>query len=92
MTIPALLFGFLIASLIGALYHLARDGGFWRLLLYLALAWAGFAAGHFLATWLGWVFLPIGDLNLGAAMTGGLVFLGVGDWLSRIEIKRQSKV
>jgi uncharacterized membrane protein len=92
MSLPALILGLVIASLYGALYHLVRDGGFWRLVLYLILSWLGFAAGHFLATWLGWVFLPIGDLNLGAAMTGGLVFLGVGDWLSRIEIKRQSKV
>jgi hypothetical protein len=92
MYLPALILGLVIASLCGALYHLVRDGGFWRLALYLGLSWAGFAAGHFLADWLGWVFLPIGELNAGPATLGSLIFLGAGDWLSRIEIKRQSKV
>jgi len=92
MSTPALLIGFLIASLYGALYHLARDGGFWRLLLYLLLAWAGFAAGHYLGLWLNWVLLPLGSWNFGAATIGSLIFLGLGDWLSRMEIKRKSKV
>jgi hypothetical protein len=92
MTIPSLLFGFLIASLYGALYHLARGGRFWRLLLYLLLAWMGFAAGHYLGLWLNWILLPLGAWNFGAATIGSLIFLGAGDWLSRIEIKRQSKV
>ena len=92
MTIPALLFGFLIASLYGALYHLARGGGFWRLLFYLALGWAGFAAGHYAGAWLNWSLLPLGAWNFGAATIGSLIFLGAGDWLSRIEYKRKSKV
>jgi uncharacterized membrane protein len=92
MFIPALILGLIIASLYGALYHLVRDGGFWRLVLYLVLSWIGFAAGHSLATWLGWMFLPIGEVNVGPATIGSLVILGAGDWLSRIEIKRQSKV
>jgi hypothetical protein len=92
MYLPALILGLVIASLCGALYHLVRDGGFWRLALYLGLSWAGFAAGHFLAAWLGWDFLRVGDLLVGPALVGSLIFLGAGDWLSRIEIKRQSKV
>ena len=92
MSIPALILGFVIASLYGALYHLARDGGIWRLVFYLALAWAGFAAGHFAGVWLGWEFFPLGELNLGAATIGCLVMLGAGDWLSRIERPRKSKV
>jgi hypothetical protein len=85
MTIPAAIFGFLIASLCGALYHLARGGRGWRLPLYLILAWAGFAAGHLVGAWFGWPFLKLGALNTGAATIGSLVFLGLGDWLSRME-------
>ena len=92
MTTPALLYGFLIASLYGTLYHLLRGGKFWRLVFYLLLAWAGFAAGHFLGEWQNWVFVPFGPWNFGMATIGSLVFLGVGDWLSRIEFKRESKV
>ena len=92
MTMPALLIGLLIASLYGAVFHLARDGGFWRLLFYLLLAWMGFAAGHYLGLWLNWVLFPLGAWNWGAATIGSLFFLGLGDWLSRIEYKRKSKV
>jgi len=35
MNIPTLLFALLVGLLYGALYHLLRGGGFWRLLLYL---------------------------------------------------------
>ena len=92
MSIPALILGFVIASLYGALYHLMRDGGIWRLMFYLVLAWAGFTTGHFVGAWLGWEFFPLGLLNLGTATLGSLVFLGAGDWLSHIERPRKSKV
>ncbi len=92
MTIPAVLFGFVIASLYGALYHLIRGGTGLRLLMYLALAWAGFAAGHLAGLWRGWTLLPLGPLNLGVETIGSLLFLGLGDWLSRIKANRETKV
>ena len=85
MTIPSLLFALLIACLYGALYHLLRGGGFWRLALYLGLSVLGFAAGHLIGLWRGWVFLPLGSLNLGMSSIGSLLILMIGDWLSRIE-------
>ncbi|HVN16900.1 MAG TPA: hypothetical protein VMT73_14250 [Anaerolineales bacterium] len=92
MTIPALILGFLISSLYGALYHLLRGGNFWRMVMDLALAWAGFAAGHYLGLWRGWILFPLGPLNLGVATIGSLLFLGLGDWLSHIEVKQKTKV
>ncbi len=94
LPIPTLMLGFIIASLYGALYHLVRGGGFWRMMLYLLLSWIGFTAGHFMGEWLNWIFLPVGLLDLGPATIGSLIMLGVGDWLSRIEItpeRRASK-
>jgi hypothetical protein len=85
MTLPTLLFALLIALLYGALYHLLRGGGFWRLLLYLGLSVLGFAAGHLVGLWRGWIFLPLGSLNLGASSAGSIIILVIGDWLSRIE-------
>jgi hypothetical protein len=41
----------------------------------LLLSWMGFAAGHILAAWRGWVFLPIGPLNFGLASLGSLLIL-----------------
>ena len=86
MTIPSLIFAFLIASLYGVLYHLIRGGELGRLLLFLIFGWAGFAAGYLLGTWQGWVLLPVGELNLGLSTLGSLLFLVVGDWVSRIRI------
>jgi hypothetical protein len=85
MTLPTLLFALLIALLYGALYHLLRDGGFWRLILYLVLSVLGFTAGHLVGLWRGWVFLPLGSLNLGMSTIGSILILLIGDWLSRIE-------
>lgn len=85
MTFPALMFGFVMASLYGTLYHLIRGGIPWRLLLYLFLSWMGFAAGHLLGGWLGLRLPQIGPLHAVAGTIGSLLFLGLGDWLSRIE-------
>ncbi len=78
----------IIAVLIGALFHLWRNGGFWRLVFYLFLSIAGFFAGHWIGTWRGWVLFPVGPLNLGTAVIGSLVLLGIGDWLSLVNIRR----
>lgn len=92
MTLPTLLFALLIALLYGALYHLLRGGGFWRLALYLGLSVVGFAAGHLVGLWRGWVFFPLGSLNLGMSSAGSIIILVIGDWLSRFESNEKSKV
>ena len=84
MTFPALLFGFLLASFYGALFHLYRGGGIGRLFYYLVLSWAGFSAGQFLAASMGWVFLSVGSLHVGLASAGSLLFLIAGYWLSLV--------
>jgi hypothetical protein len=89
MTLPALLFGFIVSTLYGAAFHLWRGGGAGRLILYLVLGWAGFWIGHIAAGWLGWTFGSLGPLHLGMATLTSLVFLGLGYWLSLIEIERR---
>ena len=86
MTIPSLIFAFLIASLLGFLYHLIRGGGLGRMLLFLIFGWVGFAVGHLVGIWQDWVLFPVGELNLGISTVGSLLFLGVGDWISRIQM------
>ncbi|PWB71305.1 MAG: hypothetical protein C3F07_14445 [Anaerolineales bacterium] len=92
MTIPAFLFALLIALLYGAIYHFLRGGGLGRLLLYLILSILGFVAGHLVGLWRGWIFFPLGSLNLGVSSIGSVVMLLIGDWLSRIESNPESKV
>jgi hypothetical protein len=87
VTIPALAFGLLVASLYGALFHFLRGGGLPRLLLYLVLAWLGFGAGQLLAEWRGWLLIPLGPLDLGLGSLGSWLFLFVGHWLSLVEIR-----
>ncbi len=45
MILSVLLYGFLFATLMAALFHLWRDGGLGKLILYLLASWAGFLAG-----------------------------------------------
>ncbi len=89
MTLPSFLFGMLIATLLGAIFHFWRRGGLGRLLLYLLLSWIGFWAGHFFASRLGWTFDSLGPLHLGSAALGALVFLFLGYWLSLVEVEKQ---
>ncbi|HLO30428.1 MAG TPA: hypothetical protein VK249_14885 [Anaerolineales bacterium] len=92
MTLPAFLLALLIALLYGALYHLIRDRGFWRLLLYFGLSVVGFVIGHLIGLWRGWIFIPLGPLNFGLSSVGSILFLICGDWLSQIEAGGESKV
>ncbi len=87
MTVPSLLLALLLTLTYGALYHLLRGGGLGRLILYFVLSMLGFAAGHLIGAWRGWVFLPLGLLNLGMSSAGSVLFLLVGDWFSRVEAK-----
>ena len=92
MTLPSILFGIVIALLIGTLYHFLRDGGGWRLLLYLGLSIFGFAVGQLLGTWRGWNLFMLGSLNLGMGIVGSILFLAGGEWLSRIDVNKKSSV
>lgn len=87
MTLPSLLFGFVVALLIGAVFHLFLGGGLGRLFLYLILSLIGSAAGQWVGSWRNWNLFPIGTLNLGMAIVGSLVFLVVGYWFSLVKIR-----
>jgi hypothetical protein len=86
MSLPHLLFGIVLSTLYGAAFHLWRGGGVGRLALYLILGWAGFWVGHFLGNYLGWTFGSIGPLRLGSATLSSITFLGLGYWLSLVEV------
>lgn len=89
MSFPAILFGLLISSLYGAVFHLWRGGGLGRLVLYMLLGWAGFWIGQFIAARWGWTFGSLGPLHLGMASIVSLLFLGIGYWLSLVEVDRK---
>ena len=89
MSLPSILFGLLLSTLYGAVFHLWRGGSLGRLLLYMILGWAGFWSGQLLAARLGWTFGSLGPLHLGMATLLSLIFLAVGYWLSLVEVERK---
>jgi len=92
MTFPTFLFATLIALLYAAIYHFIRGGSGWRFLLYIGLSIAGLFAGHWFGATLGWNIFLIGPLNLGMGTLGSILFLVIGEWLSRIELRKKSSV
>ncbi len=93
MQIQTILFGILLSSLLGAVFHIWKGGQLWRLLVFLALAWAGFWAGHFLGQELGVEFLKVGPLNTGFAVLLCLIALFGGYYLifGRLEASAKKK-
>jgi len=85
MTIPAILLGFLLSSLLAACFHIIFGGGAAHFLFYLILSWIGFWSGNFMGEYLGWSFVRIGPINLGFSTIGCGIFLIFGRWLSRVE-------
>ena len=85
MNISSYLFGFILATLLGALFHLWRDGGIFRLLLFLALSWVGFLIGHLASSTLGFNFLSVGPVNLAGGIIGSVAFLFLGHWFTQVQ-------
>jgi hypothetical protein len=88
MTFPAIVFSFFLASLFGSLLHLWRNGGLFRLVLYLVLSWIGFFGGQILAETLSIRFLEMGTIHLGMGILGSLACLGLGYWLSLMDTEQ----
>ena len=89
MPIPTIVFGILLSTLYGGLYHLIRGGPIRKLLLFLVLAWAGFWLGDTLGWLLGWNFGQIGIMNAGMGTILAFVFMGVGDLVGLILQRRK---
>jgi uncharacterized membrane protein YeaQ/YmgE (transglycosylase-associated protein family) len=87
MTLPSVALSLVCSLLIGSLFHLVVDGGAARLLLYMLLSIAGFAAGQWIASSQDLTLLPIGPVQLGPAILGSLVVLIVGHWLSKVNMQ-----
>lgn len=85
MTLPSLIFALVLASLCGVLFHVLRGGTGWRLLFYIMVSALGFAFGQLISVWRGWGLFTFGALDIGMGAIGSVLFLLIGEWLSRIE-------
>lgn len=85
MNVATYIFGWVMATLLGAVFHLWKDGGFWKLVIYIVLSWIGFFLGHFIAKSAGFNFMNVGSLYFGGGIIGSIIILFAGHWFSRIE-------
>ncbi len=81
MTLPAFVFGALLATLYGSLFHLWKGGSPLRLLADLIFAWLGFWGGQALAAAQGWQWGMVGPLHFLVASLFALVALAGGHLL-----------
>ncbi len=85
MTLPAFLFGVLVATFMGAAFHVWKGGSFSKLLIDLVVSWLGFWLGHFAGVSAGLAIGTLGPLRLGSAVMGAIIFLSLGYWLFQEE-------
>jgi uncharacterized membrane protein YjjP (DUF1212 family) len=83
-------FAFMIATLLGAGFHLIFGGDFRRLALYLLCSWAGFGLGHLLGILLDINTFNIGTLRIFPAIMGSIIALIVAYSLSSGRAKRRT--
>ena len=72
---PTLIFGFILATLFGAMFHLIFGGDSRRLALFLLAGWAGFGLGHVVGVLFNIDLLNIGTLRIVAASVGAFITL-----------------
>lgn len=72
---PSVTFGFILATLFGAAFHLIVGGDARRLALFLLAGWVGFALGHIFGTVFQVNMLNIGTLRIFTASLGSIIAL-----------------
>jgi len=88
---PTLTFGFIVATLLGAGFHLAVGGGARRLALFLAAGWIGFAAGHLVGLLFEINLLSIGATRFFPAAIGAGLALFFAYVLTKPQSSRSSR-
>jgi hypothetical protein len=87
---PGLTFGFILATLLGAIFHLIFGGDARRLALFLLAGWLGFGLGQVLGLLFEINIFTVGSLRMLSAVTGTLVALTVARFMSSNRIRRRS--
>ncbi len=88
MPSPPIVFGFLLATLYGAAFHVMFGGSTRQLALYLLASWLGFAVGQIFGAVFEVNALAIGALNTLTATFGAWLALFATRFLSGRETKR----
>lgn len=75
MPSPIFVFAFVVATLIGAVFHFVFGGDARRMALFLLAGWIGFALGHAAGRSFDIAIYPIGELRIIPAIIGALFTL-----------------
>lgn len=86
---PGLTFGFLLATLVGAAFHLIFGGDARRLAIFLLAGWVGFGLGQLFGILFEIDLFSIGSLRLFTAVFGALLALGVVQMLTAGQSRRR---
>ncbi len=70
MPTPAVTFGFILATIYGAVFHLVVGGDIRRLALYLLAGWLGFAVGDLTGALLDVTLFKTGQIHMLSATVG----------------------
>jgi len=88
---PLFVFAFIVATMIGAAFHLIIGGDARRLALFLLASWIGFAIGQFTTVTLGLELFTIGDLRMLGASIGAFILLSLAHVLTTGRSRRSSR-
>jgi hypothetical protein len=72
---PIFTFAFIIATLLGAAFHLIVGGDARRMALFLLASWLGFAMGQSLGVGSGVDWIVVGEIYILTAVLGSLMML-----------------
>jgi uncharacterized membrane protein YeaQ/YmgE (transglycosylase-associated protein family) len=87
---PTLTFGFIVATLLGASFHLVLGGDVRRLALFLLSGWVGFAAGHLAGNAFDVNVMNVGALRFFPAVIGALVALVLAHAVTSKQTQRRT--
>ena len=72
---PTTIFGFILATLFGAAFHIFVGGDARRLALFLLAGWVGFGLGHLVGVIFSINVFNIGTLHIATAVLGAVMAL-----------------
>jgi hypothetical protein len=87
---PILTFSFILATLLGAAFHVVLGGDARRLVLFLLASWGGFAFGQFVGVTFGIDVFAIGTLRVVSASVGALAALVAISFLTSRRMRKRT--
>ena len=82
LNIPVLIFGSLIALLIGSTIHLIAGGKFIRLFFSMIFSWIGFWIGNYFSNYFSFQVFKLGIIDYGSAVICSICLGIFGFWIS----------